>query len=397
MNKRKGAKVMKKRLFEKRSKEERPVLAICYDFDKTLTPDDMQAQGYIQSVGYDVADFWKESNDLAESNDMDQNLAYMYKMIEKAQGRVLFTRKNLEEYGSKVALFPGVEEWFERIREYGESCGVIVEHYIISSGLKEMIEGTSVAKKGAFEKVYASSFYYDEHGVAKWPAQVVNYTSKTQFLFRIEKGVLDVNDFAVNDFFAPEDIRVPFRNMVYIGDSDTDIPCMKLVNTYGGHSIGVYNAEKTKVYKMMRDRRIKYYVPADYSEGSELDSLVKSIIDRTVANEILETRHYECKKETASVDKSNNEEEQRKTDLIIALENSNSFARTHSIISELNTFTTWSDEEREALFEIAVENGQVFYILGDRDVRAFYKKLLRNKSILTENAQKVKDVMKGKE
>ncbi len=388
---------MEKRVFEKKTKEEKPVLAICYDFDKTLTPDDMQAQGYIQSVGYNVADFWKESNGLAECNDMDQNLAYMYKMIEKAQGRVLFTRKNLEEYGAKVKLFPGVDEWFERIREYGKLRGVIVEHYIISSGLKEMIEGTSVAKSGAFEKIYASSFYFDEHGVAKWPAQVVNYTNKTQFLFRIEKGVLDVNDFAVNDFFAPEDIRVPFRNMVYIGDSDTDIPCMKLVNTYGGHSIGVYNTEKVKVYKMMRDRRIKYYAPADYSEGSELDTLVKSIIDRTVANEILESRHYECKKETAEADKQSGEEEQRKTDLIIALENSNSFARTHSIISKLSAFNNWSDEDREFLFDIAVENGQVFYILGDRDVKAFYKKLLRKTATLTENAQKVKDAIKGKE
>lgn len=387
---------MEKRVFEKKTKEDQPVVAICYDFDKTLTPDDMQAQGYIQSVGYDVKDFWKESNGLAESNDMDQNLAYMYKMIEKARGRVLFTRKNLEEYGSKVTLFPGVEEWFERIREYGKLRGVIVEHYIISSGLKEMIEGTSVAKSGAFEKVYASSFYFDEDGVAKWPAQVVNYTNKTQFLFRIEKGVLDVNDFAVNDFFAPEDIRVPFRNMVYIGDSDTDIPCMKLVNTYGGHSIGVYNTEKVKVYKMMRDRRIKYYTPADYSEGSELDTLVKSIIDRTVANEILESRHYECKKETAKADKQSGEEEQRKTDLIIALENSNSFARTHSIISELSAFNNWSDEDRESLFEIAIENGQVFYILGDRDVKAFYKKLLREMSVATENAQKVKDAVQSK-
>ena len=123
-----------------------------------------------------------------------------------------------------------------------------------------MIEGTQIAKNGAFEKIYASSFYLNEKGVAKWPAQVVNYTNKTQFLFRIEKGVLDVNDPCVNDYFAPEDIRVPFRNMVYIGDSDTDIPCMKLVNTYGGHSIGVYNPDtidKKKVYKMMNDNRIK--------------------------------------------------------------------------------------------------------------------------------------------
>lgn len=197
------------KVFERKTKEGRPVLAICYDFDKTLSPDDMQAQGYIQSVGYEVESFWKESNGLAESNDMDQNLAYMYTMIQKARGRFIFNRKTLMDYGAKVSLFPGVDTWFKRIREYGETKGVIVEHYIISSGLKEMIEGTKVANE--FEKIYASSFYYDENGEAKWPAQVINYTSKTQFLFRIVKGTLDVNDSGVNDYFNPEDIRIPFR------------------------------------------------------------------------------------------------------------------------------------------------------------------------------------------
>lgn len=255
----------------RKTKEDKPVLAICYDFDKTLSPDDMQAQGYIQSVyDGDIPSFWKESNEMAEANEMDSNLAYMYKMVRKARGRIVLTKKSLQEYGAAVKLFPGVEEWFERIRTYGEEHGVIVEHYIISSGLKEMIEGTSVAKAGAFEKIYASSFMFDEDDVPIWPAQVINYTNKTQFLFRIEKGVLDVNDSGVNDYFPPEDIRVPFRNMIYIGDSDTDIPCMKLVNINGGHSIGVYNndtLDKTKVYKMLHDQRIKYFAPADYTQN----------------------------------------------------------------------------------------------------------------------------------
>lgn len=280
--------------FDRRHKEDMPVLAICYDFDKTLSPDDMQAQGYIQSVGYDVGQFWKESNGMAHDNDMDGNLAYMYKMVKEAEGNLVFNKKALAEYGSKVQLFPGVLDWFERIKAYGKQHNVIVEHYIISSGLKEMIEGTEIAKKGAFEKIYASSFFYNERGVAVWPAQVINYTSKTQFLFRIEKGVLDINDPGVNDYFAPEELRVPFRNMVYIGDSDTDIPCMKLVNSYGGHSIGVYNPDtldKTKVFKMIRDNRIRYCVPADYSEGSNMDQLLKAIIDKTAAYEVLEKKH----------------------------------------------------------------------------------------------------------
>lgn len=391
---------MNNQKYQREPKEDRPVIAICYDFDKTLTPDDMQAQGYIQSVGYDVGDFWVESNGLAECNDMDQNLAYMYKMIEKAQGRVLFTKDTLAEYGAKVSLFPGVEGWFERIRRYGEEHGVIVEHYIISSGLKEMIEGTAVAKNGAFKKIYASSFYYDGYGVAKWPAQVVNYTNKTQFLFRIEKGVLDINDPGVNESFSPEEMRVPFRNMIYIGDSDTDIPCMKLVTTYGGHSIGVYNAEtgdKAKVYKMMRDGRVRYYAPADYSEGTELDTLVKAIIDRTVTNEALESIHYKCRRECIQADRQSSEEERRKVDLLIALENSRSFATTHSVIAELKNIDQWNPDEREALFEIAVNNSQVFYILQDTDVKAFYKSLARSVKVLSPNAQRVIDAMEAGE
>ena len=276
----------------RRHKEGNPVVAICYDFDKTLSPDDMQAQGFIQKVGYNVAEFWEESNRLARENGMDSNLAWMYLMITKAVGKTPMTKESLREYGSKVRLFPGVKHWFRRIKEFGLKHNVIVEHYIISSGLREMIEGTPVGDE--FTRIYASSFYFDENNIARWPAQAINYTGKTQFLFRIEKGVLDVNDPGVNDSFPPERIRVPFRNMIYIGDSDTDIPCMKLVNTNGGHSIGVFDAttqDKAKVWKMMREKRIRYFAPADYNNGSDLDALVKDIIKRTAMNERLEERH----------------------------------------------------------------------------------------------------------
>lgn len=385
---------MGQKTFDRKLKEDKPVLAICYDFDKTLSPNDMQAQGYIQSVGYNIKDFWDESNGLAEQNDMDQNLAWMFTMKKKAEGQVLFTKTNLIDYGSKVTLFPGVEQWFSRIREYGLKHGVIVEHYIISSGLKEMIEGTCVADE--FEKIYASSFYYDEHNVAVWPAQVINYTNKTQFLFRIEKGVLDINDQGVNEYFSPEEIRVPFRNIVYIGDSDTDIPCMKLVNKSGGHSIGVFNAEtkdKSKVYKMMREGRIKYYVPADYSEGSEIDNLLKAIIDRTGKNEALEETYYKCKKETIDADKKSNAEDLEKINLIIALEGSRSFATTHEIIKDLSAYNEWSEDDKETLFSIAINNSQVFSVLGDLDVKAFYKKLLSKSKINSENANTVKEAL----
>lgn len=275
-----------------------PILAICYDFDKTLSPDDMQAQGYIQSIECEVDDFWKESNQLSSVNEMDNNLAYMYLMVHKAKGKVPFTRETLRADGAKVQLFSGVATWFDRIDQYGKEHGIEVEHYIISSGLKEMIEGTEVA--GKFKKIYASSFYYDAEGFAVWPAQVVNYTNKTQYLFRIKKGVLDITDQGVNSYYEPGSYRVPFRNMVYIGDSETDIPCMKLVNSNGGHSIGVYNAQtrdRTRVFRMLDENRIKYFAPADYTEGSPLEILVKQIIDKTIANERLEDVYLSCVEE----------------------------------------------------------------------------------------------------
>lgn len=377
--------------YERKHKENKPVVAICYDFDKTLSPDDMQAQGFIQSVGCDANSFWKESNGIATDNDMDQNLAYMYTMMRKAPANVPFTKKNLQDYGSKVTLFPGADTWFERIKEYGKEKGVIVEHYIISSGLKEMIEGTKVAK--SFEKIYASAFYYDEDGVAIWPAQVVNYTNKTQFLFRIEKGVLDINDQGVNDYFAPEDIRVPFRNLIYIGDSDTDIPCMKLVNSYGGHSVGVYNPEtkqKEKVYKMMHDNRIKYFAAADYSEGSDLDILVKAIIERTYSNEILENIHYNNKKEFEKNDENITKEQKERRSLILDLENSGTFKTTHMIIEKMRKITEWTDSEKSWLLDIANTNSQVWSILEDNDIESFFKYILKDMKNLSENGQEVK-------
>lgn len=279
---------------QRKTKENKPVVALCYDFDKTLSPDNMQAQGYLQAINYEDQDeFWTETIRFARENEMDTNLAWMYLMLKGARGKEIFRKEMLENYGSKVQLYPGVETWFKRIREYAEAKGVIVEHYIISSGLKEMIEGTAVADE--FEQIYASSFCYDETGVAIWPAQVVNFTNKTQYLFRISKGVLDINDDAVNDYFPPDQMRVPFRNMIYIGDSETDIPCMKLVNSYGGSSIGVYDTEKDnreRVHRMILENRIRYFAEADYTEGSELDQLVKKIIDRTVAGEELESIYY---------------------------------------------------------------------------------------------------------
>ena len=280
--------------FERRTREDRPVVAICYDFDKTLTPDNMQAQGYLQSINYEDQDeFWAETNQLAREHEMDTNLAWMFLMLKGSFGKKFFRREMLAGYGAKVELYDGVKEWFGRVRRYGEERGILVEHYVISSGLKEMIEGTAVA--GEFEKIYGSSFFYDKHGLAMWPAQVINYTNKTQFLFRVSKGVLDINDDAVNDYFPPDQIRVPTKNMVYIGDSFTDIPCMKVVNSFGGHSIGVYDPDTgntAQVRKLLKENRIRYYAPANYTEGSQLDELIKMILDKTIAVAKLDEAYF---------------------------------------------------------------------------------------------------------
>ena len=366
------------------------VLAVCYDFDKTLSPDDMQAQGFIQSLGQEVENFWSESNKLASDNDMDQNLAWMYKMTKESRGKHIFNKKTLKEYGSNVDLYPGVSTWFDRINKYGEEKGIIVEHYIISSGLKEMIEGTEVAKY--FKKIYASSFYFDEYGVAVWPAQCINYTNKTQFLFRIKKGALEINDTKVNDYLSEDQFRVPFRNMVYIGDSDTDIPCMKLVSINGGYSIGVHGKEsKNKVFKMIEENRIKYFAEADYSEGSELEKLLKNIIYRTAANEILEMKNMECVQEMMIERRSKDEQFIQKEDLIDKLNESSSFSETHEIIGLMSGIDKWEKSQIERILEVGIANSQVKYILKDKDIKKFYVRISQGTN--STHAKKIRELI----
>lgn len=362
---------------EENNNPEKPIVAICYDFDKTLSPKDMQAQGFIQSVGFDVNDFWKKSNGLAKANGMDQNLAYMFEMSNESTGKEWITQKRLAEYGAKIEFFKGVKDWFNNINMYAEQKNIKLEHYIISSGIKEMIDGTSIAHE--FKHIYASAFYYGEHGNALWPAQSVNYTNKTQFLFRIEKGVLDVYDQRVNDHFQPSEMRVPFSNMIYIGDSDTDVPCMKVVNEYGGYSIGVYDpdtCDKTKVFKIYRDGRIKLFAPADYTDGHELDSIVKAIIDKISASQQLDWHYIKCFEENAHDHRT--EEEINQDNLIASLEESNNFKRTHEIIQKCIKYKTWSKERVEKLCSIAKNNSQVSLILSDSDEKMFYGKILKD-------------------
>lgn len=334
-----------------------PIIAICYDFDKTLSPQNMQEYGFIQDTyGKTVDEFWEESNNFAKKHNMDQNLSYMYHMMKHAHGRILFTKKTLLDYGSKISLFSGVENWFNRINKYAEEQGIIVEHYIISSGLKEMIEGTSISKN--FKEIYATSFCYDDNGVPFWSAQSVNYTNKTQFLFRISKDVLDINDSDVNSFIPSQDLRIPFRNIIYIGDSDTDIPCMKLVNDKGGYSIGVYNPEasdetkKKKVYQMIKDQRISYYAAADYSEGQKLDILVKTIINKTRFNEQLASISKQNNAE--ALDHISNDTEKNKRQLIDSLSSTENEEQVLNIFNQLRKLKKWEHNEAIVMLNLAI-------------------------------------------
>jgi len=262
-----------------------------YDFDKTLSPKDMQEYDFIPNIGIKPEAFWKESNELAKKNNMDKILAYMYLMIKKAgEHDVPITRESFVDKGKRVELFKGVKTWFDRVNEYGKNKGINVEHYIISSGLKEIVEGTPIADK--FTKIFASEFYYDVNKVAKWPAMAVNYTSKTQFLFRINKGILDVtDDTGINKYVREEERTIPFTNMIYIGDGYTDVPCMKLVKANGGHSIAVYQpgspTKKEIAEKLIQENRVNFIASADYSAGKPLEKMVFVIIDKIYADTIV--------------------------------------------------------------------------------------------------------------
>ena len=256
-----------------------PIIALLYDFDKTLCTKDMQEYSFIPSVGMSRDAFWGEVSKLADSQKMDSILAYMYMMLRKSRekGRPI-SRESFVGLGKDIKYFPGVETWFERINKIGRVQGVIIEHYIISSGLKEIIEGCTIAKH--FKEIYACEFHYEENGIADWPKAVVNYTTKTQFVFRINKGVLDPSDDAGINRYTPEDERrIPFRNMIYIGDGITDVPCMSLVKNSGGRSIAVYKrGGKPMAQSLQRDERVDFIFPADYSEGGELEVAVNEII-----------------------------------------------------------------------------------------------------------------------
>ena len=265
-------------------------IAICYDFDKTLSPRDMQEQGLFDDLGYSAKEFWKITDELANSCEMDYNLAYMLKILQVARERGIFvTREYLQGFGKKIELYPGLAsgEWFDALNSHANKKGYTLEHYVISSGLKEIISGTEIYPQ--FKKVYASEYYFDDRG-AIWPLQNVNYTAKTQFLFRIKKGLESSNSLEVNNFFPKQQIHIPFSHFIYIGDSDTDIPCMKIINSNAGWTIGIFDnktKDRTKVDKLLSQKRLKLAFPSDYSKTTPLCRSVKRIIDKIALDDSL--------------------------------------------------------------------------------------------------------------
>lgn len=276
---------------------QKPTIAIMYDFDKTLTTKDMQEYTFIPKLGMSAEAFWQKSNTLAKGQGMDRILAYMKLMLEESRRHEQSIRRSdFVSLGGSLEFFPGVLSWFDEVNKLGLSMGLDIQHFIISSGLREIIEGSAIGDR--FKRIYACEYFYDENGVATWPKLSVNYTAKTQFLFRINKGVLDVHeDQALNAYTAESERSVPFRNMVYIGDGLTDVPCMKLVKQNGGKSIAVYaKGKETISYRLMKEDRINFFTEADYTTQGELFSLMKTILSQMQAENALTEYQREMKR-----------------------------------------------------------------------------------------------------
>lgn len=268
-------------------------VAIAYDFDGTLAKGNLQENSFIPELGMTKEEFWKEVKRISEKHKMDQILAYMYLLILRAEqtGVTKTNKRSIKEHGKNVQYFDGVEDFFTKINDYAKRRKIKLQHYVISSGIKEMIEGTSIAKY--FEYIYASSFMYNQNEVVEWPAIAVNYTTKTQYLFRINKGIMNAwDDSKINNYVPEEKRPIPFRNIIYIGDGETDIPAMKMVNYQGGYSIAVYHPRKRgagrQARKFVEEKRAIYMAPADYTEGKDLYKIVTAIIDQISAKARIE-------------------------------------------------------------------------------------------------------------
>jgi hypothetical protein len=261
--------------------------AIVYDFDGTLARGNIQEHTFLPELGIAKDVFWDEVGRLKRKHNADQILVYMWWMLEQARAKgVTVTRAMLRQHGSATPLYEGLDTWFDRINAYSAAHGQALEHYIVSSGNREIIEGCSIFRR--FAGVFASQFIYDDDGAAVWPGVAINYTTKTQFLFRINKGISNSwDDAAVNRWQPMNERPVPFTRMIFIGDGDTDIPSMKMVRHQGGYSIAVFDEHdwlqpksKEKLHRLIAEDRAHFVAPANYAEGSQLDVIVRGILGR---------------------------------------------------------------------------------------------------------------------
>ena len=260
--------------------------AIVYDFDGTLAPGNMQEHGFIPSLGEDVEAFWARVKATARETDSDEILVYMREMLLLARRRgVALTPAMLAAHG-RVPLFAGLDGWFDRVAARARAHGLVLEHHVISSGLLEMIRGCAIHDR--FTQVFASRFIYDERGEAVWPGVAINYTTKTQFLFRINKGIRNTWDNEqINRWVPMAERPLPFSRMIFVGDGATDIPAMKTVRSLGGHSIAVFDprkwaqpAARELIARLISEDRAHFVAPADYTDGSQLDVTVQGILGR---------------------------------------------------------------------------------------------------------------------
>ena len=280
----------------------RTKVALVYDFDETLSTTYMQDYFLIPELGMKACDFWKAANTWSAENGVDQVTGSMYYFTKTAaQKGIHLTRENLACCGEFVVYFKGVEEWFERINKYGRRLGLDIEHYIISSGYEEIIEGCSIRK--FFKEVYGCSFAYNEEGLPVWPAKVVNYSEKVQYLSKINKGLGKFDDKAVNEYTPDDKRRIPFTRILYFGDGMTDIPSMKMVKDHGGTAIAVYkphSRHKEKAIKLLKEDRVNFALAADYREDKEIDRVVKTILNKIATErdlEVLKKREDKKKKQ----------------------------------------------------------------------------------------------------
>lgn len=261
--------------------------AIVYDFDGTLARGNLQERSFIPELGMDHDAFWMEVKRLARAENADEILVYMQQMLIRARAaKRPVTRETLRAHGSDPLLFDGLDHWFDRIDAFAAEVGIQLDHYVVSSGIEEMIEGCSIYPK--FRQVFASRFMYNDRGEAMWPAVAINYTTKTQFLFRINKGIENVWDTqAINRWMREDKRPLPFERMIFIGDGDTDIPSMRMVTSQGGCAVAVLDPDRWNdplrvehIHKLIAEDRVSFVAPADYLPGSQLDVIVKGAVGR---------------------------------------------------------------------------------------------------------------------